>query len=232
VSSKALDETWRGEPLPRGRHKLARSAVRGSQRERLLKAIIELVAEHGYERTTVPMVVATARVSRNAFYELFEDKADCFLAASDRAAAEVLDSLTAFAGRPDWIGAVIDGARIYVSWWQERPAQTLAYFVGMADAGARTWAQRERSYREFESMFEQLGRWARIQEPELAPLHAAAPRAIVLAVTELVAGHVRSGAVGSLDELTPDIVYLTIKLLADEPHARAGLARVTRKAGS
>jgi len=28
-------------------------------------------------------------------------------------------------------------------------------------------------------------------------------------------------------ELTPDIIYLTVKLLADEPHAHGALARVT-----
>jgi AcrR family transcriptional regulator len=225
VSPKTAEDIWRGEPLPRGRHKLARAAVRDSQRERLLRAIVELVAEHGYEHTTVPMVVATARVSRNAFYELFEDKVDCFLAASDRAAADVLTALMALADQPDWIGAVVDGARIYARWWQDRPAQTLAYFVGLQDAGARAVAQRERSYRAFETMFEQLGRWARVQEPMLEPLHVAAPRAIVLSVTDLVARQVRAGAVARLDQLTPEIVYLTVKLLADESHARAAVAR-------
>ena len=56
-----------GEPLPRGRHKLGAEAVRASQRERLIRAMLETVAERGYEATTVPEVVARARVSRNAF---------------------------------------------------------------------------------------------------------------------------------------------------------------------
>ena len=70
-----------GEPLPRGRHKLGADTVRASQRERLIRAMLETVAEQGYEATTVPRVVARARVSRNAFYEFFDDKTSCFIAA-------------------------------------------------------------------------------------------------------------------------------------------------------
>ena len=59
VHSKVKELPWHGEPLPRGRHKLARPAVRSSQRERLLRAVVECVAHHGFDSTTVPMVVAT-----------------------------------------------------------------------------------------------------------------------------------------------------------------------------
>ena len=49
------------EPLPRGRHKLDRDAVRASQRERLLRAMLQCVAADGYAATTVPRVAAAAR---------------------------------------------------------------------------------------------------------------------------------------------------------------------------
>ena len=93
MSPKVKRGAWQGEPLPRGRHKLAPDDVRASQRERLVRAMLETVAERGYEATTVPDVVARARVSRNAFYEFFDDKIDCFIAACDDAAAEMLDQL-------------------------------------------------------------------------------------------------------------------------------------------
>src|SRR2546422_355315 len=35
--------------------------------------MLECVGRDGYEATTVPQVVATARVSRNSFYEFFAD---------------------------------------------------------------------------------------------------------------------------------------------------------------
>ena len=60
-----------------------------SQRERLLDAAIDVVAEKGYAATTIADLTKAAGISRTTFYELFEDKEACFLAAYD-AAADVL----------------------------------------------------------------------------------------------------------------------------------------------
>src|SRR5258707_5111714 len=106
VHSKVKEEPWRGQPLPRGRHKLTSDTVRASQRERLERAIVELVAEHGFESTTVPMVVATARVSSNAFYDFFADKTDCFIAACDEVARDLLAELVVLTAEPDWVRAM------------------------------------------------------------------------------------------------------------------------------
>src|SRR2546428_6728494 len=103
MSSRIKPKPWRGEPLPRGRHKLAPDDVRASQRERLVRAMLETVAERGYEGTTVPDVVARARVSRNAFYEHFDDKTDCFIAACDEAAPDMLDRLLPLGAEPDLV---------------------------------------------------------------------------------------------------------------------------------
>src|SRR6266542_2460766 len=105
MSSKRKSKAWRGEPLPRGRHKLSAEAVRTSQRERLLRAMVECVGERGYAETTVPRVVAAARVSRSSFYAFFEDKTDCFIAACDEASSDLLASLMELASEPDWVEA-------------------------------------------------------------------------------------------------------------------------------
>src|SRR3569833_741535 len=105
MRKKVKPRLTHGEPLPRGRHGLSDSAVRSSQRERLLNAMLQLVLRQGYGATTIPQVVALARVSSNTFYEYFADKEQCFLAACDevrgtrrRAAASLPDG--------DWIEAV------------------------------------------------------------------------------------------------------------------------------
>jgi AcrR family transcriptional regulator len=76
--------------LPRGPHGLGRRAVLLNQRERIQGAIVEAVAEHGYEHTSVKQVVALAGVSRRAFYEQFANREDCFLATFDAIAARAL----------------------------------------------------------------------------------------------------------------------------------------------
>ena len=69
---------WR---LPRGRHGLPRELVDRSQRERLLAAVVRVTAANGYESTTVADILEEAGVGRESFYELFDDKRDCMLAA-------------------------------------------------------------------------------------------------------------------------------------------------------
>jgi AcrR family transcriptional regulator len=51
------------------------------QRARLLSAIVETVAQYGYVHAKIGDIAKQARVSRATFYELFDDKEECFLAA-------------------------------------------------------------------------------------------------------------------------------------------------------
>lgn len=76
-------------PLPAGRHKLPAAAVKRSQRERLLAGVASAAAAKGYPALTVTDVIDRARVSRRVFYELFEDKEGCFLAAWEVVAAHI-----------------------------------------------------------------------------------------------------------------------------------------------
>ena len=137
-------------PLPRGRHKLGREAVRASQRERLLRAMLRCVAADGYAATTVTKVAATARVSPNAFYAQFADKADCFLALCDEESAELLAKLVQ-AG-----GDVRAAMRIYLSWWRERPESSRAYLLELPSAGERAQQQRRATHERFADMFSAL----------------------------------------------------------------------------
>lgn len=57
-----------------------------SQREQLLSATLRVVARNGYETTRVEDLLKASGVSRNAFYKIFPNKQQCFLAALDRLA--------------------------------------------------------------------------------------------------------------------------------------------------
>jgi AcrR family transcriptional regulator len=89
--------------LPRGPHKLSREEVTRSQRNRLIRAMAEAMAENGYAQTSVADVLGRARVSRETFYQQFSSKQDCFIAAYEQAASEILANLdreAASAGTP------------------------------------------------------------------------------------------------------------------------------------
>jgi AcrR family transcriptional regulator len=224
VHSKSQALPWHGEPLPRGRHKLAADTVRSSQRERLLRAVVECVAEYGFESTTVPMVVASARVSGNAFYEFFADKTDCFLAACDEVAVGLLADLVELAAEPDWIVALRKGVRSYLSWWAARPAFARAYLLSLGSVGERAHEQRERTYAMFCAMFDDLGRRARSEQPGLPPLSPVMTRVLVVAITDMVTERIRAARTESLDQLEHEIARLAIRLLADDATAARALA--------
>src|SRR3981081_105900 len=86
--------------LPRGRHNLTREEVLAVQRERLMAAMTELLAQRGYLAVKIGEVAERAGVSRAAFYQCFSDKNACALAAYDRFIEVLLGRLAAAGGGP------------------------------------------------------------------------------------------------------------------------------------
>jgi AcrR family transcriptional regulator len=79
----------------------ARHGSRGLRtQQRILDAAIAVLAEHGYERTTIERIAERAGCSRVAFYQYFTDKDDLFrqlagqVARQLRAAIEAIEPLT------------------------------------------------------------------------------------------------------------------------------------------
>jgi AcrR family transcriptional regulator len=196
------------EPLPRGRHNLSRDDVRESQRARLIRAMLDCVAEQGYPATTVADVVAAARCSRNAFYELFEDKEACYIAACDETATEMLEALYSAVEEESWLAALRRGMDSYLRWWAEHPRFAAAYVIDLPTAGRRALEQRDRAYARFAEMFEGLAARARAEQPSLAPLGPLAVRLLVTGITEVVAQEVRQGRLAELLELEDELVEL------------------------
>lgn len=83
AENKGTERTGELGPLPGGHHGLSREQVAESQRERLLAAVVTVVAARGYRGATVTGIVKEASVSSRVFYEFFEDKEDAFRAAFD-----------------------------------------------------------------------------------------------------------------------------------------------------
>jgi AcrR family transcriptional regulator len=175
--------------------------------------MLQCVGEDGYAATTVPKVVATARVSRNGFYALFDDKVDCFLAVCDEMAAGFLEELYAFGAEPDWEQALEKGMRAYLRFWQERPEFSRAYLVELPSAGPRAWAQRDGQFKRFELIFDELAARARKADPGLPPINRMASRLLVLGITEIVALEAREGRLHRLEALHDELLALAIGVL-------------------
>lgn len=218
--SRIKSKSWRGDPLPRGRHKLPREAVRTSQRERLLRAMAEIVRAEGYAATTVPKVVAAARVSTNAFYELFDDKADCFIAFCEQAGDELRAEMSTFGDESDWLGGLDRGLDAYLRWWRDRAALTHAYLVELQSAGERALEEKDRQQDRFTEILRYMAKQARDENPDLPPISDAVIATAFVAPTEIIAREVREGRLERIPDLKDDLRYLLVKLLADDATAQ------------
>jgi AcrR family transcriptional regulator/DNA-binding MarR family transcriptional regulator len=65
------------------------------QRRRVLLAFVEVLAEQGLENASVGRVCKRAGVSRRTFYELFDDRDECLLAALDAAVERLAQPVVA-----------------------------------------------------------------------------------------------------------------------------------------
>lgn len=78
-----------GAPLPRGRHGIPADLVDAHQRRRLVAAMSEALAEHGYARVTAEHVSERAGVSSRTFYKHFGNLWECLLAAYEDAGRQL-----------------------------------------------------------------------------------------------------------------------------------------------
>jgi len=74
------------------------------QRRRLIAALLDTVAEHGYARASVGRIATAARLSRNTFYGHYDDREACFLAAFEDSVERARTlALTAHEAEDDWL---------------------------------------------------------------------------------------------------------------------------------
>jgi AcrR family transcriptional regulator len=192
-------------PLPAGRHPLAREVVLASQRGRLLDAMSQAVAEHGYGATTVAHVVALAGVSRKTFYEHFGDKEDCFLALYDTGIAYVIERIAEAlgddAGDSDPRERVAGGLRAFLAVLAEEPAFTRAIIREVHAAGPEALKRRRVALEAFAQRYEDINAQARANDPSIAPLDHEIALAVVGAIYELVALRIEDGRTRELPQL-------------------------------
>lgn len=81
--------------LTGGPHGMAPEKVQAVQRERLLKATVEVVSRKGYAATTVRDLLAASRLSRRTYYDLYGDKEACYLDAFGEVAQRIEAPVTA-----------------------------------------------------------------------------------------------------------------------------------------
>jgi AcrR family transcriptional regulator len=175
------------------------------------------VADKGYAATTIADIVRHARVSKRTFYEHFEDKEACFLAAYVALTDEVLRAISvAGAARPEvpWRERIRAAASAYFGALEAQPALTRTFLLEIHAGGPRALALRREVHQRFADLLRGLVHAARKKEPLLPPLSPAMATAIVGGINELVLVALERGRGRKLHELMGTVEELVSAVLA------------------
>jgi len=193
--------------LPRGRHGLPREFVAQHQRERLLAALAESLAERGYEGATVSAIGKRAGVSKSDFYKQFESKDACFVAAYDDAVAQIREPVLAACGAEEsWAAGVLAALRVLLEGLAAEPARASLVLVEGLRAGRGIY---DRYQAGLQSFTEQL-RDGAPAPPEGARSPEATDEAVVGGVAALLSRRVIAGETERLPELLPEIAEFAL----------------------
>jgi AcrR family transcriptional regulator len=113
------------------------------QRARMLSAAARVVSEHGYQKMSVARVAGGARVSRRTFYDVFEDREDCFLAIFEDALGRAAERVSgAYTGGGDWRQRVRGALEELLAFFDEEPRVASLLVVDALGAGPRVLERR------------------------------------------------------------------------------------------
>ena len=183
------------------------------QRERILDAAEQLIAERGVAGTSIEAIVKEAGVSSVTFYEFFAGKEGCFVAAFDRAVeAAVLDLAVAAAGDPaagglTWSEEVATGLRALTRLIEAEPARAGLVLVAAQTGGPELSAR-------FDALLDRVAaklREGRALETAPSDLPATHEEATAGALAWLLRERLEAGGGGGeLEPLYPELIDIAL----------------------
>jgi len=207
--------------LPTGAHGLDPEEVERDQRERLQTAMVELIAERGYQAVRILDLTKLARVSRPTFYGLYTDKEELFLGAYDEIAQRIVKTTIEAYQKESTPGARLRAAMsAFAELAAASPEAISLVVLGAFGAGPKAI---ERSNRTLEALeqgirlsrdggaFADRGRAARKNGSVAAHLNAASAndltvKIILGGIREVTATRLRQGRASELPELADELI--------------------------
>jgi AcrR family transcriptional regulator len=190
--------------------------VTRSQRERLLAAVVRVTTAQGYESTTVGDILGEAGVGRESFYELFEDKLDCMLAAHKILVDNLEEQVRQAYGQPGpWPGRVRGALSVTLDWFAADPEAARFTLIELSTVGPAFRAIFRAEYSRFIELLDE-GLENEGPDPELARATDLALGAILARIYEEVV----LGRAEELPRLLPDLTYVLLVPFVGEAAAR------------
>ncbi|HZK15046.1 MAG TPA: TetR/AcrR family transcriptional regulator [Solirubrobacterales bacterium] len=210
---------------PRGRHRLPPEVVARSQRERLLEAGVRVVASKGYGAATIGDLTKEAGVSRTTFYELFDDKESCFLAAYDNAVETLVRRvIAAYEDEREWPERAAAGLAALLETLAGEPALARLSLVDIGNAGPAAQRRYRAAIQRLTPLFEE----GRDYAPGGRALPANTSRMAIGGVTGLIADELLAGQAERLPGLLSDVLFATLVPYIGPDAATREVERLTR----
>jgi AcrR family transcriptional regulator len=195
--------------LPPGRHGLPREFVARNQYERLIAGLAEAVAENGYAGTTIAHITRHAAVSRRTFYEHFNSKDECFVAAYDTVMTELRQRVDeAFNQEDEWPQAVRAGIAAMLEFLSTEPHLARLSMVEALVAGPVVIERYDTAIQSLVPYFE-AGRKGRPAEV-LDGLSSSTEEALIGGMFSLISRRIFADRTGELESLLPDLVEFAL----------------------
>jgi AcrR family transcriptional regulator len=203
-----------GEPLPR-------EVVLAGQRRRVIDGATAVFARRGYAGATVEQLVAGSGVAVGSFYELFDGKEECFLAAFDLAVdagrARVAEAIPAAAPFAEQVWAAL-GALVELI--AADPAAARLALVEAQSAGPAALARHEALLDEAAAAL----RHGRATSPLAADLPPSLEDSVVGGIFWLLRRRLAIGDVEAIGGLLPELAKIIFDPYLGEDEAARALA--------
>ena len=204
--------------LPRGPHALPQEVVLEHQRRRLLLAAAEAITEKGLAELTVRDVIGGAGVSRRTFYQLFDDKLECVLAAHTMALNRLEKAIrTACRTQDTWPGGVAAAVAAGLEFAARRPTEARLVLIASHTVAE---PQLVDAARNANGKLVALLRPGRERCGEDRSLLELTEEGLVGAVVAIVGARLREGDVEGLRGLGPALVQMILAPYLGQSEAR------------
>lgn len=168
---------------------------------------MQVVAAKGYAATTVTDLTKEAGISRTTFYELYEDKEACFLAAYDNAVDALVRRISsAYEAEERWPDRARAGLATLLEALAADPAQARLALVDVASAGPAAQRRFRAAVQRLTPFFDEGRDFA----PGGRNLPANASRMAAGAVVGLISDELVAGRADELPRLLSDLLFATL----------------------
>lgn len=197
------------------------TAPLSAARERIAAAAIDLAAEHGYEATTVEMVVERAGVTRAEFDRRFSSKEDCALQLYEEYLGGFVSLVLAAAEREaDWRDSMRAAGYAAARFVRDNPRLAQVGVVQMLAAGSMVEARRAGMMDPIVDLID-AGRY---QLPDPDSIGRGVAEGVLGSIYELAIRDLVSGlGTSSAEAIVPQLMYVAVRPYVGHELAREEL---------